>query len=538
MGSWSVQCQTLDSKPRPIPPFETVDSVDTLVMERRELLLPTIRLPEYVILGSPSIELQAGEKQEAPLIELKSSSLAQRVEEKSPFVNIYAIDRWFSKYSKKFNRGYARASGGMYSTYAVEINHSDEVANTFLSGSATYYISKGYAPYTDRSHGSVEFSSRGQVTIPSLVTSASASGTFRYTRGKYKFYGSRTPSHDRIVSLGTLRALMSEFYEYPRSDVSLELYSLRISDTTAMRIENRIILEGTTQFNITKQIPVGTRVQLFVGTSDLSGILIHTWSQRYEWNTINVEGALNIAWCKGMLGQNLIRLSPNIRVFSELIAGHIFSIAYQPMVQPSSVFSLLTLCPYIHSSSSILHPSITDAGVFGIESNWNSMFRSKAQVSLQKVKDYPLLSEVSQGVWQATQYETVTDVAFLGEVVAKFNVNDYFSTQLWAKTMKTSSGQVVPYVPSFEFHAQWYHEFTENIRSSLKTRYIGERTNVGLNTKLLPPYFVVDAGGEYDFTSNVRGTFQILNLTNTMYSHWLHYKNEPVTIHIGLYMRW
>lgn len=535
-GAWlSVFGQTFDSKPRPSSTLESVDSLRT--PSQNESTLPTITVPEYIILGSATIEIVPGEKLDIPTAEFNATSFAQRRNEKA-IVRQQAFQHSFLERFTGYNKGFVRASGGTFSSYSIEANISDIVSNILVGGGGNYFITKGYAPYTDRSGGGINLFTSAPFTIPGVITASSFRGSLQYEREKYKFYGSSTPYHSRDVSHFSLKGSVKDPLEFPNMGIAIDVSSLSVGDSSTSRSETFFGLKGATQLEFTHDLPVFLNVQVHLASHNLSGFDCSMRSQKYTWNSLIVEGGLHFTWYRGMLGQQLTRLNPNVRLSAELIEHHRFYIAYEPQVQFNTLHTLLAICPYLSAGSSVLHQNITDAGTFGIESQWNDYLRTKAQVSVHTIKEYPILNEYANGLWTVTQYDRVTLLALHGEVVAKFSANDYFSSHMLMRTAKVHNNTHVPYIPRVEFHTRWQHRWKETIRSTMKMRYIGKRYSHGSINETQAPYAVVDLCGEYDVTSNLRFALEIRNMTNTQYSYWKNYKEQPITIVAAIQVHW
>ncbi|MBP8975592.1 MAG: TonB-dependent receptor, partial [Bacteroidetes bacterium] len=315
--------------------------------------------------------------------------------------------------------------------------------------------------------------------------------------------------------------------------------SFTAKDTGTSRTENLFTMNGGSVFHLSP-IDLKADMDLKVASSGLSLIQVKAQVEQYEWHNIFFDGALLLSWLKGMDGQNFVRPYPWLGISSYLLPQHRFYLRYQPMPRFQSLWDLMDACPYLSAQSIIRHQNITNAGVFGIESHWTSDIQSNAQVSVQTIEDYALLKELRQGWWEAIYKEKVTVVSFLGELVAKLAVNDYFSTQMKVQSGTVKHGLKVPYLPVIELREMWEHTFSDVARSNVMVRYIGKRYSVSSteSTSKMSPIFLMDVNGEYDIRSNIKLILEVQNLTNSKFSWWDNYRAEPFVIKLGARFQW
>jgi hypothetical protein len=501
--------------------------------------LPLIRLPEYYIVGSAPIEIALSDK---PIILFPETfslyHLAKRTDEKSVANSSDTLLNPLYEKNKMYT-GYVQASGGTFSTYGIEVRQGYNSPTLQVVGKGKYNISHGFASYTNRSSGGVDLGASSMVSIPNLLTDGILKGQAIYNSETYRFYGSANPNQDRNKSFFLATASLSDPIEFPASQLVLGFRSFTAKDTGTSRTENLFTMNGGSIFHF---LPIDLKadLDLKVASKGLASMQVKAQVERYEWHNIFFDGALLISWLKGMDGQNFVRPYPWLGISSYLLPRHRFYLRYQPMPHFQSLWDLMDACPYLSAQSIIRHQNITNAGIFGIESHWTSDIQSNAQVSVQTIKDYALLKELRQGWWETMYKERVTVVSFLGELVAKLAVNDYFSTQMKVQSGTVKHGLKAPYLPVIEVREMWEHSFSDVARSNVLVRYIGRRYSIDSieNTSKLSPIFLMDVNGEYDIRSNIKLTLEVQNLTNSKFSWWDNYRAEPFIIRLGARFQW
>lgn len=525
----------VDSKPMPAGVGISADSVSR---PQNQSSLPTIQLPEYVILGSAAIEIASVEKND-PLSELvlPLSHLALRREEK------YRIEeeggRTFPLFTETISRqGFFDVRGGTYNTYNLLLKHAQQLSNVAFYAGGNYHITHGFAPFTHSSGGGVAAAVSSRISVENMFTEAMVGSAVAFSTKKFNFYGSVNPNRSREVELLSFNASIANSQEMPESQLSVGVRSFAVNDTGNTHSENLFAL-GYKMPVMLPSFRFFTEALLTVASGGLSALTLKARSEYYTWQMVDIQGALEFSWFRGMAGQTITRISPQIEIASELIEHHRFFLSYFPSVRFNSLERMYQICPYISSQSTIKHENRTDAGAVGVTSVWTEDITTKASVVVQSIKDYSLLTEYRPGEWQTAFGGKVTMLSFLGEMVAKFTVNDYFSTQVKVNSAKIAmSSEKVPYVPDIEVGAMLYHGFGRNARLILSMWYNGKRQIERGSTATLPGYTVLNVWGEYDILSYARVYVDVQNITDSRYSQWHRYQAIPLTISAGVRIQW
>ncbi len=523
-------------------PQQDTNKVQTKTTQRP---LPKFDLPEFVITGTASIDLPKLEKimiDDSPVVQeliLKSSEKSLRDRETLELeMKSRGSDSQVqaSKYS-----GFAKASIGTYFTPQAELQFGQSFPEYFYSFGGKYFLTKGYATNTDQSSGGL--TARGGTTLTStepIFRNAALNGKLGYRSESFHFYGSATPNLQRTLSNFQLQAELENqtLNNFPYS-AGISFENMDISDSSISTNDTRLDLNYQTSFPIAS-LPVHTKLHFMFATGGLTFMDLSAGVQNYWYGGILFEGSLHLYWAKGMAGQDLVRLSPQLMASYQITSQHRVFVSFDQMVVPMTLTSNIFTNRFLSAASIVKHEDITGAGELGIESNWTEAVRSSVSLNVKSVRDLPMFSDSSnQGVWILAYGGRAIIVTFCAEMVAKLNSNDYFASNIFLRSTNDSFlGGKIPYAPAIEVWCSAIHRFGTAMAVSADVRFAGERTTNLAGTATLSKYVVVDVSGEYTPIDFLRLTAGIKNLTDSQFEIWRGYKEFPLTMHVDVQIKW
>jgi hypothetical protein len=508
--------------------------------------LPKFDLPEFIITGTASIDLPNLEKimtddsAEVPRHMLKSSEKIPRDREtlelqmKNREGDLPAQAGSYS--------GFAKAGIGTYFTPQMELQVGRSVPEYFYSLGGKYFRTKGFAPNTDRSNGG--FTAYGGTTLTSsslpVLQDAALNGKLGYRSESFHFYGSQVPNLQRTLSDFQLQAGLENqtLIDLPYS-AGIILESFDIADSSASANETRLDLNYQTSFPIAS-LPVQTKFHFMTASGGLAFMDLSAGVQNYRYGGILFEGFLHWYWAKGMAGQDLARLCPNVTASYQISSQHRIYISYEPMFVPMSFASNMIVNRFLSAASTVQHEYIRDAGELGIESHWTEAVQSRVFLNVKSVRDLPMFSDSSrQGVWMLAYGGLAAIATFCAEMVAKLNSNDYFASNILLRSTNDSfSGGKIPYTPAVEIWCSAVHKIGTAVAVSADARFTGERTTDLAGKAALSKYAVVDIRCEYAPVDFLRLSAGIQNITDTKFEVWRGYKEFPLTMQFDAQIKW
>ncbi|MGD0037480.1 MAG: hypothetical protein ABSC53_09335 [Bacteroidota bacterium] len=509
--------------------------------------LPKFDLPEFVITGIASVDLPKLEKiiiddsaaVSQPMLKSSENILRDRETLGLEMKNRGGYSQApTSKYS-----GFAKAGIGTYFTPQAELQFGQSFPEYFYSLGGNYFLTKGYATNTDQSSGGLIAS--GGTTLTSsmpILWNAALNGRLGYRSESFRFYGSATPDIQRTLSDFQLQTELenqtSNYFPY-LAGISLESFS--ISDSSASKTETRLDLNYQTSFPIAS-LPVQTKLHFMSATGGLGFMDLSAGVQNCWYGDILFEGSLHLYWAKGMAGQNLVRLCPQLMASYQVTSQHRVFVSYETTFIPMTLASNIIANRFLSAVSIVKHEYVTGAGELGIESNWTEAMRSRVSLNVKSARDLPMFSDSSlQGVWMLAYGGQARIVTFCAEMVAKLNSNDYFASNILLRSTKDSFlGGKIPYAPTIEAWCTANHRFGPSMAVSADVKFVGKRTTdiAGTDSLSISKYAVVDVNGEYTPFDFLRLTVGIKNLTDSQFETWRGYKEFPLTLQIDAQIRW
>ena len=508
--------------------------------------LPKFDLPEFVITGTASIDVTKLEKIMAddstvlpkPILMPSEKTLRDRETlELETNSSIGDLQAQASKYS-----GFVIAGIGTFFTPQAELQFGQSLPEYFYSVNGKYFLTKGYAQNTDRSSGG--FMVHGGTTPASsslmALGNAALNGNFGYRSETFHFYDSAIPNFQRTLSDFQFEAgLENQTLNYFPYSAEISLKSLDVSDSSASKNETQLDLNYQTSFPIAS-IPIQTKFHFMSATGGLTFLDLSAGVQNYLYGGILFDGSLHLYWAKGMAGQDIARLCPNLMASYQITSQHLIYISYEPMVVPMTLASNIIENRFLSTSSIVKHEYISAAGEIGVESNWTQAVSSRVFLNIKSVSDLPMFSDSSrQGVWMLAYGGQARIVTFCAEMVAKLNSNDYFASNILLRSTNDSFlGGEIPYEPAIEAWCSAIHKFGSSVSVSADVRYIGKRTTDLEGKVSLSNYAVVDVSSEYTPIDFLRLSVGIKNLTDSQFEIWRGYKEFPLTMQVDAQIKW
>jgi hypothetical protein len=510
--------------------------------------LPKFDLPEFIITGTASVDVPNLDK-----IMIDDSAVVPR--RMLPSSEKFSRDRKTLELEMKSSEGDIQAQAGTYSGFAkagigtyftpqAELQFGRSIPDYDYSLDGKYYLTKGYAPNTNKSSGGV--TAYGGTTLTSsglpVLRNAALNGKLGYQSESYHFYGSAAPKLQRTLSDFQLSAgLENQILNDLPYSAGISLRSFDISDSSTSVNETRLDLNYQTSFAVASH-PVQAAVHFMSASGGLVFMDLSAGVQNYWYGALLFEGSLHWFWAKGMAGQDLARLCPNLTVSYQMTSLHQVYMFYEPVFVPMTLQSSMIVNRFLSAASTVKHEYIRDAGEIGIESNWSEAVQSRVSLNVKSARDLPVFSDSSrQGVWTLAYGGLATIVTFCAEMVAKLNSNDYFASNILLRSANDSFlGGKIPYTPAVEVWCSAHHRFGTSMAVSADVRFSGKRTTdfAGTDSLSISSYAVIDVAGEYAPVDFLRITVAIKNLTDTQFETWRGYKEFPLTMQLDAQIKW
>lgn len=437
--------------------------------------------------------------------------------------------------------GMVRTGLGTYFTPLVKFQFGQVLQDFHYAIDFDYHLTKGFATYTDQSGGRLSLTG-GTIlrSTSSIFNNTTADGRVDLSSESYNFYGSEKPATTRDVSNFRLQTTATNKLTAPIPYiVDVMVGNLDVTDSSTTATEVQFGIGGKADFSL-YSIPIQVKVNLLAASGGLWFTDLAATNQYHWLERILIQASLHLYWASGTVGQDIVRLRPNLSVNYQLDSQHRVFVAYDPSIIPMTRATYLSRNRYFALSSNIRHKDITDAGEVGVESEWSETLQSKFIVDVHSMRDNAFFSPVqSQPGWVLVYGGRTTIVTARAEMVAKLTVNDYFGASLLFRSAEDSFlGKRLPYVPAMEGGCNVYHQFDFNARVGADIHFIGKRYEDTTSNTMIPGFVVLNITGEYTLLDYLKVSLGILNLMNSKYYLWKGYQEFPLTVHFAVQLNW
>lgn len=528
---------------RPIQVQQVDDS------QERTSPLPKIELPEFVITGNEAIhppDIEKGESDEGGVYRRGPEENGPGSRERETLDLGNRFRQTMFEGDPRLN-GNVTASVGSFSSTRLHGAFGQWTGFYDYLFKARYSRTKGYVNNSDASGGGIGAS--GSLVIRNetpIFDGVRIGGGLDVSMDKYRFYGSVRPETVRDLSgvVGVVEA--SSGVESPLSyQAGLQYRTLSIKDSAAETTENQVRFSAAVQVPL-RDIPLRARFEARLGTvtalsaRNISLIEIALESSRYFLDHFFASASIHGYTAKGMEGQSIGRLYPQVSLGYQIAAHHTAVMSYQPRVEYSSLREQVDLNPYLSTLAVLRHP---DAGTDlsgTLESQWIEPLATKMTLRYQSIGDYPLYADSSgKGMWTLAYAGRTKVLSFEIEAVANLTPNDYFAGALVFTDARNSmiAGRV-PSIPSVQGSALYRLTLPAGIVVSPRMGYVNARRLHVEGNQKVAGYFFTGLTLEYQGLPRWTLFGDVKNLFDKRYEVWRGYRAEPFSVTLGVSARW
>ena len=508
--------------------------------------LPKIELPEYIITGIISMNVPNVHKEDALETSRPVDVRAYHITGSRERVTVELENRQKESLlsGSRILNGQATVSMANYFTPRVDVWLGQTMPDYDYRVSAGYHRTKGFVPHSDRSGGHMGISG-GLVFNSGAMEGSRLGGNASYGTEVYRFYGSLVPATRRTVSnyrfgVSLAPAPSNSFLLTP----SLDYRYHGVTDSSAETQQQRATVSLNAELPLDAVTLLGS---MTYDNASLSGahsghltqFQLRLGTSRYWWNSIFVKGAVDFSAVKGMAGQRLSRVYPDVAAGYVIGGSHLASVSYTGGIGFTDLALQIKTNPYLSAGSVILHPEKVRQIRLVVESDWSPVIRTTISASNETVYNYGLMTDpLGSGIWSLS-YGLAKFWSYRAEAFAKLTPNDYVSATVTVNSTEGApGGRAVPYVPKFETAASYTHWFPFGLSVSPTISYQGVREAGFAVSQELPGFFLAGLRAEYEPIVPLTVFVDLHNISNKKYELWKGYQAPPFMVTGGLSFRW
>ncbi len=546
--SWS---QEIDKKE---PTKKNVD-LQNVQSPKTDASLPKIDLPEFVITGSETIDLQIKSKSEDD--EDRIFSPAKPTPGERPMNVGEALSpkqiKSFSKTPGALN-GKVFAGIGFYQTPQFDgwFGQYDPTSSFVLNG----YYSESQGHLNDAGFWRGGFGGRGTYTLPessSLIPYAQLTAETKYGRESYRSFASRSPYRVRDLSGIEVNGGMGSRYSLPYKALSGFDYSGKLgwsyfsAKDSGSSSEAEFFINGnaTTRF-LEMSLRGQVEYRAINYTMDIPGV------QTGHWFVLRADGsqlvipALQLSFVlqqfiyRGNVEAAAGRFYPQIELKYSFTENASIYYGYAPTVERNTLSSIIKQNKYINFDAEIV-PSDTRLNLYaGMEYSPVEFMTITVKLSYKHINNYPTFYDKdSAKVWEVLYLPEVRSTKFDVSTVFRLNQKQNVTAYVSLQTVKQKdSSLVLPYIPKFTIGTVYHHFFDFGLHAEAFVEYNSARFTNFMNTHSNAGYLSTGVKADIELFEQFRGFAELNNLVNQHYYVWNGYQERTIFLLLGVSFNW
>ena len=384
---------------------------------------------------------------------------------------------------------------------------------------------------------------QGKMVIPSFISlfdDAILQGELKSTANSYHFYGSQIPGTKRTrLGFGVSARLENNTSNYRRTSIESSVFSTNVMDSTAKIQETclNLCFLSTTQI---WSVPFQITGNVISASNGLGMLNLAGGIDDYKLADVTMSCNLQFYWARGMAGQDLLELRPNISAAYKIKPNHQIRASYTPTILPMSLSSAIEINQFLSTESNIRHTNIEHACQLSFVSDLTDKIRSRLAFQIQLFRDFSFFTDTSRmGIWTLASGGHTRIKIIHAEMFAKLASNDYFSTSILLRSTKDANWRSdIPYLPTVEAKCRAHHQIGSTIDVGVDLQFVGDRIAEPSGSSSVSEYTVVNLEGEYRFCNQNKLIIGVRNLLNSRYEIWRGYQEYPRTIFSAIHVQW
>ncbi len=525
----------------------------------REAKLPKIELPEFVITGREIIDLPMtrkltpGDSLSSLVDASRLSGLGEKGGSEQPSGKSTAgLLESPESYDGKLNLGYGRFNSrygeGWFGKKYTEGDFS-------LHG--RYLAHRAYVPHANASEGGVD--AAGGIYLPrnsAVFAGTRLFGTAAYDGKKYRFFGTPTPSDERLVSIyGVGAGLSSPAGAGVSYEASMKIRRLTIEDRDKSQED-----ELTFSVLAAHQFPeFYLKGDMLYGGSFLTQSISGKDPQYYRgsvgvrklfFEKFDVSAGVGLFLYRNFDSGSKSKFYPSLSLQYYVRQGLTLFAQVDPSVERNSLGRAVAENRYIGNDVRIHHQDIFVNLSGGLQFETSKRGSGRVYFKYQRVRDFPAYVDPSTLAyiqivpvpyrdWDLSYSGITRFLSFNGELFVHVTDADRLSGAISLLSSENSSTKKqVPYLPSVQITSDYSHQFPFGLTTRISGRFVGRRSIDLSELEHLNSFFLLGASAEYRIAKNFGVFFQLNNIFDEHYSLWSRYQEIPFSAMGGITARW
>jgi len=504
-----------------------------------------IELPDFVITGRQSVEVQIAQKNKPELVSTLSEDFFTPVfsPEELPvlfssfpqpaYPNISASGEYFSG---SLNIGLGRFSFPVGKLYLNKsFNHYLVSAGIWGSNIKPYIDNAGYNNSGVKLENTFFISTKSDF-IPG--TKFKLAG--EYSRDSYKFYGSTSPNIERKNERGLIEfSAVNTFNRWVNFQLDLNANFLNMDDNILK--EKNLNLRSLLEIKLGKMIAGGElnyRKQLldgnFSGIDNYDYYSIDGYAKIYPMNNLVVTGGVNLSGHEG----NMF-FSPFGEIQYNIFNGLMLKAEFKPHTEFYSISDMLNKNIYFSNlfTDNVFSEVKNDISAL-LRYEYNKIFSIDLWSRYSKTDDYLYFDDIFRNGLFLSRTANVKSIAGGINFLLFPGYFGYLFTELKLQNVTNDLDKYIPYNPLYNLRFSYGYNFPFDLGFKLSYKYVsGIYADIGNNIEL-PDYHNLSLHLEYKLLESLSVTGDFHNILNRSNFVLYQYEERPLDLIFGIQYRW
>jgi len=507
-------------------------------------------LPEFVITGRETIEVEIGQKVEITDVNLPKVDLnlyqISSAEKFTPDVPVKNIKDGYVKFFEKNPIAKFKAGVGRYLTTYFDGILQGSVSKIFSISSNFYHrSSQGFIENADYVRN--QFSVNAGLYLPKIkdkildwLGGAKISTAVNYSTYSFGFYGSVSPSFHRNMNKFDLGLYIESPYRNV-FDYSLGLnYSIFTLLDTIANYENSNFGGREKRFDLSfnyRHRVDFLKLRLGVDYTPLParylklGIFAGNLLEFFEINgNYLLDFGVKLFSFQNFDSVNRFRIYPDVSF--KYLAGKKTQVYafFSPEVLNLTVSNYLSVNRFLTKNLKIVHPEEYFNLSFGVKYGLSN-FGVDAGLNFKVFKNFPIYVDEDKDGFYSVEFERTQFIELKSSGYLNYRGNELVFGVILNSSYNAKSKKPVPYYPSFSANLGYKYRFAFGLVINLEIDLISSRV-YNFNGDELKGFVLVNLGAEYEVFKNFKVFLNFDNLLSQKFYNWHNYL-EPNMVFIG-----
>lgn len=506
----------------------------------------SIELPDFVITGRQSVEVQAAQKKKPDLISTLSQDFF------TPQYSPEELPLMLTSDPKKITpaitaggdyfTGLLSVGAGRYTLPMGNLSLSKSFSNFLITGNVWGLNVKEYIPNAGYNTSGLSLTNNIFIDTDSeIVAGTNIKLAGNYWRDSYRFYASSTPLVERKTNRGN--AALSILNNYERTfNFNLNLNADFLTIVESDISERKLGIDGGFNLKISNlAIGAAGKYQKQILNNNLSGIDDYSFYLVNGMLKISPSKIFNLTIGAEVAGNSSNSFfSPFGLMQFQLDKGLFLNMEFKPRAENYTILNFIDQNLFMFNGFTDNIFSEVKIDLKGsINYEFDKMFAIAIWGNYSSTDNFVYFEDnIAKGFFDVKSTSDVKSISGGLNLLIHPNKLGYFSGELKFQDIRDLNDNYIPYKPNFISNITYGINFDFGIGLKFNYRFAYDTYTDILNTVKLNAYHNLSAGLSYKLLNNLSLTADFQNILNRSNFVFSGYQEKPFDVIIGALYRW